>query len=181
MIKGGIGPESTASSLFTVYIRKHAPVSQLKPEIAFILPPLHGYQAAGQSTHLCVTQTAGSTTKSASAFRWYPKEQICEEKGGRVRSSHIRLSPLPSLQPAQCFLPTCCLLRHLCFKLWSPWTCPLPFTAKAFQKHLSKNNNNCISHSTSELGNFNLVSFNWKVGSEACRGVSHGKYSKSKR
>lgn len=117
VIKGGIGPESTASSLFTVYIRKHAPVSQLKPEIAFILPPLHGYQAAGQSTHLCVTQTAGSTTKSASAFRWYPKEQICEEKGGRVRSSHIRLSPLPSLQPAQCFLPTCCLLRHLCFKL----------------------------------------------------------------
>lgn len=117
VIKGGIGPESNASSLFTVYIRKHAPVSQLKPEIAFILPPLHGYQAAGQSTHLCVTQTASSTTKSASAFCWYPKEQICEEKGGRVPSSHIRLSPLPSLQPAQHFLPTCCLLRHLCFKL----------------------------------------------------------------
>lgn len=42
-------------------------------------------------------------------------------------------------------------------KFWSPCTCPLSFTTKAFQKHISKTNNNCTSLSTTELGNFNLV------------------------
>lgn len=54
-------------------------------------------------------------------------------------------------------------------KFGSPCTCPSSFTTKAFQKHISKVNNNCSSLSTTELGNFNLVSSTCKWESKAVR------------